>query len=248
MEHALFDTYKAASKRLFLLDYDGTLSDLKPTPPEARPTPKILQILRGLAAQPGNTVVIISGRKHEEMDKWFSALPVSLVAEHGLLVKRAGQSWQTTVTMDTSWKDEVRSLMDSYTSRLPGTITEEKTAALVWHSRNASDHSLVAAAVTELLGRLKPICKQHKLKLMLGKEVIEVQQQGYDKGTAAAYWLTQDKWGFVLGAGDDITDEDLLAALPTFAITIKVGGGNSIAKQRIASPSAMIALLTALTA
>ncbi len=40
-------------------------------------------------------------------------------------------------------------------------------------------------------------------------------------------------WGAIIAAGDDATDEDMFRALPTDAITIKVGRGISVARFRV---------------
>lgn len=246
MDDNIYHDYKKTKKRLFLLDYDGTLADLKPTPPEAKPTAEILGVLTDIAADASNTVVIISGRKHEEMEEWLGMLPISLVAEHGLLVKRPDQDWKPTRPIDTSWKDEVRRVMDNYTAQLPGTLTEEKTAALVWHWRNASDPEKAEKLAADLRAELESLCAERELKLMPGKAIFEVQPQGYDKGEAAKYWIAQDNWEFILSAGDDITDEDMFRALPDWAHTIKVGEGKTSAKWHKSSPTDMRNLLSQL--
>lgn len=246
MDTTILKAYAKSSKRLFLLDYDGTLVDFAPTPTEATPTKTVLDTLRTLTADPANQVVIISGRKHEEMEMWLGALPVSLVAEHGLLVKQPGGVWQSTRPIDTSWKTKVRELMASYTYQLPGTLTEEKTAAIVWHWRNADDHDEAEGLAAELREKLTSFCAEHELKLIPGKDVLEVQQQGYSKGEAAKYWIAQDNWQFIVSIGDDTTDEDMFAALPDWAFTIKVGEGESVAVGRKNSPAEVLALLNTL--
>lgn len=236
MDDSIFHDYKKTKKRLFLLDYDGTLAELKPTPPEAKPTPDVMAALTDLAADAQNTVVIISGRKHEEMEDWLGMLPIALVAEHGLLVRRPGQDWQATRPIDASWKKEIRRVMDNYTAQLAGTITEEKTAALVWHWRNAVDPEKARKFAADLRAELESLCAERELKLVPGKDVYEVQPQGYDKGEAAKYWLAQDNWEYVVCAGDDITDEDMFAALPDWAYTIKIGEGRTAARHHNPSP------------
>jgi trehalose 6-phosphate synthase/phosphatase len=239
--------FRHSKKRLFLLDYDGTLADLKPTPPEARPTADILGLLNDLAADSQNTVVIISGRKHEEMEDWLGMLPISLVAEHGLLVKQPGQDWRHTRPIDSSWKDDVLKLMEAYVSQVPGALIEEKTAALVWHWRNANDSEKADKLAADLRAELESLCGERELKLMPGKKVLEVQPQGYNKGEAAKYWLAQDNWEWILCAGDDITDEDMFTALPDWTTTVKIGAGKSAAKKSVGTPTEFLSLLSSLT-
>ncbi|HEU4914481.1 MAG TPA: trehalose-phosphatase [Candidatus Saccharimonadales bacterium] len=246
MDSKTRQAYKNAKKRLFLLDYDGTLAELKLTPPEAKPTSEILSLLQALAADQYNTVVIISGRKHQEMEDWLGMLPISLVAEQGLLIKHPEQDWQRTRSIDISWKAEIRSLMNEYTRQAPGSFVEEKTAALVWHWRNAAEHQKADKLGASLRAELESLCPERELKLVPGKDVLEVQPQGYNKGDAAKYWIAQDNWEWILSAGDDITDEDMFAALPDWACTIKIGEGKSVAAIQLKSPGELRAALAVL--
>ena len=68
-----------SARRLFLLDYDGTLtpqdgSGVYDARPDARPNEEVLGVLRGLCADPRNTVYIISGRGRAELRDWFSSV------------------------------------------------------------------------------------------------------------------------------------------------------------------------------
>ena len=44
-----------------------------------------------LSSDPGNELVIISGRDRKILDKWFGSLGVGLVAEHGVWLKRKNE-------------------------------------------------------------------------------------------------------------------------------------------------------------
>lgn len=243
MQDDIIGAYQRAASRLFLLDYDGTLADLKPTPEEAKPTAEILDTLTQLAADNKNTVVIISGRKHQELDAWLGQLPLAFAAEHGLLYKDLGHDWRYAQDIDTTWKSTIRPLMEIYTESLPGSFIEEKTNALVWHWRNAANQTLAEASGAELLAKLQPYGKQLGLRIMPGSCIVEVQAQGVDKGKAAKRWLAHKTWDFILAAGDDTTDEDLFAALPPHALAIKIGNGNSRARLRMAKPSTLRKLI-----
>ena len=85
------------------------------------------------------------------------------------------------------------------------------------------------------------------LKIMRGNKVIEVRVTGVDKGTASQVWLNQKDWDFILAAGDDVTDEDLFAAMPSDALTIKAGRGDTCAKMKTTGWKETRALLTKLT-
>ena len=58
-----------ASKRLLLLDYDGTLVDQSAI--DNKPNAEVLKVVQGLCADPNNFVYIISGRARTELSHWF---------------------------------------------------------------------------------------------------------------------------------------------------------------------------------
>jgi trehalose 6-phosphate synthase/phosphatase len=242
----VISAYKKAHKRLFLMDYDGVLAELKPTPSEAKPTPELLAILSRLAQDARNTVVIISGRRHQELEEWLGNLPISFAAEHGLLVKEYGRPWSLTNDIDTAWKPSVLAVMQPYAAKVAGSLIEDKTNALVWHYRNARNQDDAKATEKQLAAELQPLGEQFDLRIMLGSKIVEVQPLGTNKGLAANYWLERGNWDFILAAGDDTTDEDMFKAMPPEAFTIKVRPGDTSARLRIATPDDMLALLNSL--
>jgi trehalose 6-phosphate synthase/phosphatase len=249
MYPTITQAYRQATARLLLLDYDGTLADIKPTPPEAKPTPELLALLTQLAHQPHTTVVIVSGRNHTNLEEWLGELPLAFAAEHGLLSRDAGQKeWQAALAVDTSWKPEVQAAMQAGVDKAPGTFVEDKTDALVWHYRTATNENQAEGTKDQLLGTLQPLARRLGLRIICGSKVIEVQPAGVNKGLAAARWLNADSHpDFILAAGDDTTDEDLFKAMPEGAYTIKVGVGESVARFRVQAPANLLELLRTLT-
>jgi trehalose 6-phosphate synthase/phosphatase len=247
MDTELLSAYRRSSHRLLLLDYDGTLADLKATPPEAKPTLEILGILERLGNDTKNTVVVVSGRRHQELDEWLGRLPISLAAEHGLMFREYGQDgWQLTKQIDTSWKPAAAKVMQQYLTRIKGSLIEDKTNAMVWHYRNAQDTKGAEAAKDKLAVLLEPIARQHGLRVMSGSKIIEVLSENTNKGAACSHWLDKRSWDFTLAAGDDTTDEDMFRVMPGPAFTIKVRPGASVARIRLAAPHDMRRLLASL--
>lgn len=66
--HSSFMRHRA-SKRLLLLDYDGTLVDQNAI--DNKPDAEVLKMVQGLCADPNNFVFIISGRARTELSQWF---------------------------------------------------------------------------------------------------------------------------------------------------------------------------------
>ncbi len=168
-------------------------------------------------------MVVISGRDHETLQKWLGELDINLVAEHGAKVRRAGESWQDVdegVTSD--WQKEIRPVLDVYVDRTPGAYLEDKGSSLVWHYRRA-EPELGSIRAKELIDTLESYLANTGLHLMQGDKVIEVKQSNVNKGRAAQRWLSDDGYDFIMGIGDDVTDEDLFGAMPEGSYSIKVG-------------------------
>lgn len=246
MHADLVADYITSTKRLFLLDYDGTLADLKPTPPEAVPTPQMLHILRQLAADNRNTVVIVSGRRYQDMDEWLGQLPIYLVAEHGSLRKSPGHAWKATLKTNGDWKPTIHHLMEAYCALAPGTFIEEKATSLAWHygaSDNMKEARKVARGLASQLAEEEAALGLHTLQ---ENHTVEAVPKAISKAMVARHWLGQKDWGFVFGAGDGATDEHLFQALPATAWSIKVGSGKTAARFHLAAPRDLRTLLESL--
>lgn len=236
--------YSAAGNRLLLLDYDGTLVPFAPRPHEAVPDGKVLSLLRGLAADAANSVVVISGRSAADLEKWFGDIPrLGLAAEHGARWRPPGSGeWQGKASA-ADWKKQVRPILEHFVERTPGSLIEEKEFALVWHYRTA-EPEFGDWLATELVDMLERMLAETELRAYRGNKIVEVKPMWANKGALASQLLAEfGAAGFVLGIGDDRTDEDLFSQLPADAWSVHVGGGATRALYRIASIEAVRDLL-----
>ncbi len=215
----LLDDFRKARRRLLLSDYDGTLAALTGSPEQASPDPELLATLRQLARH--CDVVVVSGRPRATLEAWLGELPIDLVAEHGIWVRRRGGEWTCSGSFTDSWKPMVRDMMEHYVDRLPGALIEEKEFTLAWHYRLA-DPDLAELRSRELIDHLIGLIGTSDLKVVDGSKVVEVRPSGTSKGAAAGPWLSQD-YDFVLALGDDTTDEDLFRLLSEPAYSIRIG-------------------------
>jgi trehalose 6-phosphate synthase/phosphatase len=238
---------RAAPHRLLLLDYDGTLTRFHPNPQRAQPDAELLALLGALGADARNRVVLISGRDRATLDKWFGHLPLDLVAEHGVWLRRSGANWQLFQEgLRADWKADMRPLLALYVRRTPGSFIEEKDYSLVWHYRRA-DAGLGAQRARELLSHLRFMTSNTDLQVLEGHKVLEIKSAALNKGTATARWLGPEPSEFILALGDDQTDEDTFAALPPAAYTVKVGRApRSLARYAVASVAEVRQLLRSL--
>lgn len=222
-------SFNKASHKILFLDYDGTLVPIVSKPHLAAPDKDLKELLTSLSQIPNTDVVIISGRKKEDLVKWFDGIKLNFICEHGIFIKKYNKNWETLVNISPDFKEAIKNIMEVYVDRLPQSFIEEKEFSIVFHYRNA-DPELASLRVAELIDELLILTGNMQVNLILGNKVIEIRPAGIDKGVAANIFLREKPYNFILAVGDDTTDEDLFMSLPEEAITIKVGLGRSFAK------------------
>ncbi|KAI1121837.1 trehalose-phosphatase [Nemania abortiva] len=229
----LLERYRAAGKRLFMFDYDGTLTPIVRDPGAAIPSERVIQTLRALALDHRNAVWIISGRDQEFLQQHLGHITeLGFSAEHGSFIRNPGETtWENLAeTLDMSWQAEVLEVFQKYTDRVLGSFIERKRCALTWHYRQAdpefgSHQSKVA--FDELRAT---VAKKWDVEVMTGKANLEVRPTFINKGEIAKRLVHHYNSGstsgadgtktnegsqleFVLCCGDDFTDEDMFRAL-----------------------------------
>jgi len=128
----LYTTYNETEKdlrtgkvgeRIFMFDYDGTLTRIVNDPEQATPSDKAARGIKKLAQQEGNRVWIISGRDQAFLEKWLGPIgELGLSAEHGCFIREPGSDkWiNLAETMDMSWSASCIDIFNRYTERTPG--------------------------------------------------------------------------------------------------------------------------------
>lgn len=232
----LLDNYNKAKRRLFLFDYDGTLTPIVQDPAAAIPTAKLYTILDKLSADPKNQIWIISGRDQEFLNQWMGSKNknLGLSAEHGCFIKDVGMSeWiNLAEQVDMSWQDRVAKVMEHFTNKTPGSFIEKKAVAYTWHYRRTVPE-LGEYNAAELKKQLLAFSDEYDFDVMDGKANIEVRPRFVNKGEIVKR-LVWHKHGqlqdlskpvkkdgmkieempdFILCLGDDFTDEDMFRQL-----------------------------------
>ena len=75
------------------------------------------------------------------------------------------------------------------------------------------------------------------LQVLEGNKVVEIKNAGVNKGKATSHFVQKKNWDFVLGIGDDATDEDIFTALPEDGVSVKVGVDRTAAKYKLSGVS-----------
>lgn len=230
----IVDKYKSSKKRLLLLDYDGTLRPFTTLPSAAKPDKELLEIMDKLVSDERNHIVVISGRDRHALTNWLGHLDIEFVAEHGVWLREKQQDWHMIDDLVTSWKEEIRPILELYVNRTPGSLIEEKDFSLVWHFRK-TEAGLGDLRARELISNLQYLTNNMDIQILEGNKVVEIKNSGVNKGKAAMKWLNKENWDFIFAAGDDWTDEDTFRVLPEEAYSIKVGLSSSEAKYNVKS-------------
>lgn len=214
---------KKASKKLILLDYDGTLTPIVRDPAAAVPSDRLKKVLKELSDRSDTSVWIISGRDMKFLDKHLSEFKINLSAEHGCYVKYADKgpdaSWEDLVSqIDMSWMKVVLDVLQSYTERTEGSSIERKNSAITWHYRR-SDPIFGAFQASHLRAYLElTVAKNYPIDVMAGKANVEIRPRLFNKGEIVRniFKAAREEGNcaeFVLCIGDDTTDEDMFRVL-----------------------------------
>jgi trehalose 6-phosphate synthase/phosphatase len=217
-----------------LLDYDGTLVPYTATPELARPDPLVLELLSALASRPHTDVHVVSGRGRETLEQWLGTLPIALHAEHGFWSRPPnGPEWVPAGDLGAAWREPALAILRDITARTPGSLIEVKSVALAWHYRMA-DPETGSRRANELRLHLSQLLSNQPVEILAGHKVVEIRPYGIHKGRIIPP-LSPERLAstVILAMGDDRTDEDLFAALPSDAISVKVGPGPTHARFRV---------------
>lgn len=245
--NALLDRLHETDSLLALLDYDGTLVPYTATPELARPDPPLVELLSGLAARPRTEVHVVSGRGRQTLERWLGHLPIVLHAEHGFWSRGLnGPDWSPITEVGAAWREPAIEILRDITARTPGSLIEVKDVALAWHYRMA-DPEAGPRRANELRLHLSQLLSNQPVEILAGNKVVEIRPYGVHKGRIVPPLPPERLAAMaVLAMGDDRTDEDLFAAVPSDAVTIRVGPGATRARFRLDGVPAARALLHSL--
>ncbi len=210
----------AADKAAFLLDFDGTLVDIAPTPDEVHVSGALCGVLRRLRARVGEALAVVTGRPIDQIDHYLPGVPYAIAGEHGVTIRHApdGPIVHTELpSVPFEWLKEAAALAKAN----PGVLIERKRAGLVLHYRGnpgAGDtlERAAQAMVSDSGGRFH---------LQASKMAWEIRPTGFDKGGAVRLLMRQApfKGRLPVFIGDDVTDEDgIRAALASGGIGYRI--------------------------
>ena len=209
-----FACVSRASERVLLLDFDGTIAPFDADPRRVRPYPGVARLIDRIMATEGNRVVIVSGRRLEDLAPALSLERTpELWGSHGW----QRQDADGTVTdfeppaaarkaLDEA-QEKARSL-EAWRARV-----ERKPASVAVHWRGLAPQ--IAAAIREaLLDAWLAHAQGPEVELTDFEAGLELRACGRNKGSVVEEVLSRAGPGTVAAyLGDDTTDEDAFGAI-----------------------------------
>jgi trehalose 6-phosphate phosphatase len=193
----------------YLLDFDGTLVDIAPTPQSVEVDPALPGHLAGLRRLCGDAVAIVSGRPVAEVDGFLPGAAYAVAGEHGTALRLSPDAKMETIQLDplpADWLLAARQLAAAH----PGALMEAKRHGFALHYRAAphTGASLEAA--------LKTLVAQDSAgyEMIAAKMAWEIRPRGIDKGSAVRTLMEHAPFAgrIPVFVGDDVTDEDGMRA------------------------------------
>ena len=195
-----------------LLDIDGTLLDIAPTPESVSVPTSLVDTIAKLDHITSGAVAFISGRQLAAIDALFAPLKLPTVGCHGAEVRtsRGGE-----VQNGPELPDLVRHCVREIASIAPGVFLEDKGHTLAIHFRNTPD---AGAAVMRALQEQRSFLAAQDVHVLRGKAVIEVKPRWFSKGTGLKHLMQHPPFAgrTPVFLGDDTTDEDVFRVLPDY--------------------------------
>lgn len=220
---------------LVALDFDGTLSPLVAEPMAARMHDAARAAVTALAAAPDTTVALVSGRSLADLRviaEHDDASPILLAGSHGVeyWFPGKGRVVPAVDAADAALHSSVLAEAGTRLEGLAGIGVEPKSFGFSVHSRVA-DADTAAEAVRiadDLMAKRAPDWRRR-----LGHSIVEYSFREEGKDAAIEVLRAEVRPTAVAFAGDDVTDEDALAALGPDDVGIRLGAGESVAQVRM---------------
>ncbi|KAF2405490.1 hypothetical protein EJ06DRAFT_502758 [Trichodelitschia bisporula] len=215
----LSDKYRKSKERLFILDYEGTLTSLgAPASIHLASPQRVIDALNDLLSDEKNIVYIMSARMPEELDKLFDRVPgVGKIAENGCFVQEPFTKWKAfpDLAKMEEWKEPVKTILKYYRDRIEGSSIEERYCSLVFRYGKAEDAEGAARQAGDCANHINDACGSQNIRAVPLDKSVTIEPLQWSKGSAATHVFDRikakhgsgDVPDFLFVAGDDREDE-----------------------------------------
>jgi trehalose 6-phosphate phosphatase len=214
---------------LAAFDVDGVLAPIVAHAADAALLPGLLDAISGLAAR--TPVGIVSGRNVENLSRFGFPEDLLVAGSHG--AERRGRPLAPLTEVETERLARLRVLADRGARDAGGGAwVETKPTAVVVHVREANP-TTAEPALAALTTAAASVPGAHVRR---GHRIVELAVREASKAAAIAEMRSEVGAAAVSFIGDDITDEDVFAALGPGDLGVRVGAGRTSARRRLRHP------------
>jgi trehalose 6-phosphate phosphatase len=195
-----------------LLDIDGTLLDLMPTPREVWVPPGLAKTLNRLYQRTGGALALVSGRSLNDIDLIFAPDVFPAVGGHGAEMRIEGDN-DAVAAHAPPLDKELKRRLAAIAKLSPGILLEDKGYSLALHYRLAPHAEKAIYAAVSLIRADLP---DAPIEVLPGKQVCEIKHSGFTKASGVRELMTHPpfKGRKPFFIGDDVTDESVFAIMP----------------------------------
>src|SRR5947199_7200182 len=197
-----------------LLDIDGTLLDLMPTPREVWVPPGLSKTLNHLLQRTSGALALVSGRSLNDIDLIFAPAEYPAVGGHGAEMRLSGEG-EAVAAHAPPLDKELKRRLAAIAKLSPGILLEDKGYSLALHYRLAPQ---AERAIYEAVSLIRAELPNAPIEVLPGKSVCEIKHSGFTKATGVRELMTHEpfKGRRPVFIGDDVTDETVFAIMPDF--------------------------------
>jgi trehalose 6-phosphate phosphatase len=195
-----------------LLDIDGTLLDLAPTPREVWVPPGLARTLNGLLEKTAGALALVSGRSLNDIDLIFAPEQFPAVGGHGAEMRISPDN-ESVATHAPPMDKELKRRLAVIAKLSPGILLEDKGYSLALHYRLAPH---AEKAIYEAVALIRADLPNAPIEVLPGKCVCEIKHSGFNKATGVLELMTHEPFRGrrPIFIGDDVTDESVFALMP----------------------------------
>src|SRR5882757_6887486 len=160
-----------------LLDIDGTLLDLMPTPREVWVPPGLAKALNRLLVRTNGALALVSGRSLNDIDLIFAPEQFPGVGGHGAEMRVSIDS-EAVATHAPPMDKELKRRLAAIARLSPGILLEDKGYSLALHNRLAPH---AERAIYEAVSLIRADLPNAPIEVLPGKCVCEIKHSGFTK-------------------------------------------------------------------
>ncbi len=207
----MLDRTFSFERSAILLDIDGTLLDLAPTPAGVLVPSSLQAALMGLWKWTGGALALVSGRALSDIDRVFAPVDLPAIGGHGAEIRPLVRDEKVVRRPLPLVEERLRRRVLALAS--PGILIEDKGYSLAIHYRLAPER---APALRRSIAEIIRDLESGTYEILPGKAVLEIKPTGFNKGSAVLELMEMKpfKGRTPIFVGDDVTDETVFAILP----------------------------------